>query len=121
METIIIQETDAGVLDVLTIALQLEGFEVYSLTAIDGNLLALIADNRPRAIVLDFEFNDFICIQFCQRIKKKHPHLPILTISCNSNINQEYNKYGFDGCIEKPFDLNLLYQTLKKHIPKQAF
>ncbi|MFC0513064.1 hypothetical protein ACFFGT_02595 [Mucilaginibacter angelicae] len=38
--------------------------------------------------------------------------------SYNNNIRQEYHKYGFDGYIEKPFDLDLLYRILRKHIPK---
>lgn len=39
METIIVQETDSAILDILTIALQMENFEVFALTEADGKFL----------------------------------------------------------------------------------
>lgn len=118
METIVVQETNAAILDILTIALQMENFEVFALTEADGNFLELIDQARPHVVILNYEFTDLTCIQLCHRIKEKYPHLPVLALSCNYNINQEYHKYGFDGYIEKPFDLELLYLILRKHIPK---
>jgi DNA-binding response OmpR family regulator len=118
METIVVQETDAAILDILTIALQMADFEVFAVTEADGNFLDLIDQVRPHVVVLDYEFTDHICIRVCRSIKEKYPHLPVLALSCNSNINQEYDKLGFDGYIEKPFDLELLYRILRKHIPK---
>ena len=108
METIIVQETNAAILDILTIALQMADFEVFAVTEADGNFVDLIDQHRPHVVVLDYEFTDRICIRLCHSIKDKYPHLPVLAISCNSNINQEYNKLGFDDYIEKPFDLELL-------------
>jgi DNA-binding response OmpR family regulator len=119
METIIVQETDAAIPDMLTVALQMENFEVFALTVADGNFLDLIRKARPLVIVLNYEFTDHTCIRPCHRIKEKYPYLPVLALSCNHNINQEYNKYGFDGYIEKPFDLELLYRVLREHIPEQ--
>lgn len=81
-------------------------------------VLDLIDQVRPHVVILNYEFTDTTCIQLCRQIKEKYPHLPVLALSCNYNINQEYNKYGFDGYIEKPFDLDLLYQVMRKHIPK---
>jgi DNA-binding response OmpR family regulator len=119
METIIVQETNAAILDMLTVALQMENFEVFALTVADENFLELIGRVRPYVVLLNYEFTDHTCIRLCHRIKEKYPHLPLLALSCNHNINQEYNKYGFDGYIEKPFDLELLYRILREHIPEQ--
>jgi hypothetical protein len=38
------------------------------------------------------------------------------TVSCNGNIHEEYNKAGFDAYIKKPFDFDLLYHIVRKHI-----
>jgi len=118
METIIVQDTDEAVLDVLTLALQMEGFEVFSLTDINGNFLDVIDEVRPHVVMLDYKLHGDACIEVCHQIKGKYPHLPVLALSCNSNINQEYRINGFDGYIEKPFDLTLLYKILRKYIPK---
>lgn len=118
-ETIIVQETDASVLDILTFALQTEGFDVFPLLDCGEDFMELIEAVRPHVIVLDYKLDGKRSVEICHLIKAKFPHLPVLALSCNSNINEEYDKFGFDGYIPKPFDLDHLYSILRKHIPKQ--
>lgn len=118
METIIVQDTDQTVLEMLTAALEMEGFEVYPLTSFDDDFLSLIEQLRPHVVMMDYPLRGQRCLEACQRIKEKYPHLPVIASSCNNNIHQEYNRLGFDGYIEKPFDLDLLYRIIRKHIPK---
>jgi DNA-binding response OmpR family regulator len=75
METIILQEKDGAILDILTIALQMEGFKVCALSACDETLLKLIDRHRPNAVILGYEFEDRTCIQMRHRIKELHSHL----------------------------------------------
>jgi DNA-binding response OmpR family regulator len=98
--------------------LELEGFQVYAILDDQANFLELIDQLRPHVIMLDFRLSGATCISLCNEIKVKYPHLPVLALSCNNNIHVEYNKYGFDGYIKKPFDLDVLYGILRKHIPK---
>ena len=118
METIFIQETDQSILDILKIALETEGFEVFSMLADDDSFMDKIEDTRLHVVLLDFKLDGRICIEMCRQIKTKYPHLPVLALSCNSNIDIVYNKHGFDGYIKKPFDLDLLYRILKEHLVK---
>jgi CheY-like chemotaxis protein len=67
--------------------------------------------------MLDYRLSGEQCIQYCRKIKKRYPHLPVLALSCNSNIHEVYSQSGFDGYIEKPFDLDLLYRILRTYIP----
>ena len=120
METIIIQETDQDILDVLYVALELEGFQVYALNDTGPDFLKLIEMAKPHVVALDYRLSGENCVRLCQQIKQCYPHLPVLALSCNTNINEVYSKYGFDGYIPKPFDLDLLYRILRKHIPQQA-
>jgi DNA-binding NtrC family response regulator len=118
METIIIQDTEKDILDILTTALELEHFKVFTVMDDETNLLGVIAKLRPHVVVLDYRLDGKDCIRICREIKAHYPHLPVVAMSCNSNINQVYDQYGFDDYIEKPFDLDHLYQVLRKHIPK---
>ena len=120
METILIQDTDQSILEILKIALESEGFEVFSMLADDEYFMDKIEDNRPHVVLLDFKLDGQICIEMCRRIKAKYPYLPVLALSCNSNIDVVYSKYGFDGYIKKPFDLDLLYRILHQHIKKPS-
>lgn len=121
MATIIVQETDSDVLDILTYALKQGGFNVYPLLNCDENFLAIIEETKPHVVILDFKLKGEECLRVLREIKQRYPHLPVIAASCNSNINEEYDKAGFDGYIPKPFDLGELYVTLRKHIPNSRF
>ena len=118
-ETVIIQETDSSILDILTYALESKGFNVYPLLDCGEDFMDLVEKARPHVVVLDYRLDGKRCIEICHLIKAKYPHLPVLALSCNSNIHEEYDKHGFDDYIPKPFDLDNLYAVLRKHIPKQ--
>ncbi|WP_179415403.1 response regulator [Mucilaginibacter sp. E4BP6] len=121
METIIVQETDSDVLDILTYALQIGGYNIYPLLSCDENFLGIIEQTKPHVVILDFKLKGKECIRVLREIKIKYPHLPVIASSCNSNINEDYDLAGFDDYITKPFDLEDLYLTLRKHIPNSRY
>jgi DNA-binding response OmpR family regulator len=114
---VLVQETDESILEVLTLALQDEGFSVMGRLGCDEGFMEEIDKFRPHVIMLDYRLNGVDSIRICELIKKTHPHLPVLALSCNSNIHLEYDAKGFDDYIKKPFDLKVLYKILRKHIP----
>ncbi|UOE52492.1 response regulator [Mucilaginibacter sp. SMC90] len=116
---IILQETDQDILEILKYALEAEGYQVYALMDSTADFIALIEDHRPHVVMLDFRLDGKICLEILETIKAKYPHLPVIAMSCNHNINDEYSVHGFDDYISKPFDLEHLYLTLRKYIPKQ--
>jgi DNA-binding NtrC family response regulator len=120
MDTMIVQDKDESILDVLSLYLQSVGFDVISIDSCDEKLMLDLIDKvRPHVVMLDVRLSDQDCINACKYIKKKYPHLPVIALSCNNNIHEQYNKQGFDGYIKKPFDLDLLYAILQKHISLQ--
>jgi DNA-binding NtrC family response regulator len=120
METVIIQDTDKDILDILTTALELEHFKVFTVMEQESDLLNMIARLRPHVVVVDYRLEGKDCIRICREIKVRYPHLPVVAMSCNSNINEVYDRHGFDDYIPKPFDLGHLYEVLRRHIPKKT-
>ena len=118
METILVQDTDKDILELLTVALDIEGFTVYSMTDCDQGFLEFIEMHRPHVVILDYRLDGKACKDALQQIRSKYPHLPVIATSCNSNIHEVYDKHGFNDYIKKPFDLELLYSVLRKHIKK---
>lgn len=116
MKTILLQDADAGLLDILKLALEFENFDVHTILDENSDFLALIDRVRPHVVLLDYKLNGIVCQEICRKIKEKHPHLPVIALTCNNNIHEVYDKQGFDDYILKPFDLDLLYQVLRKHI-----
>ncbi|MBB6271890.1 two-component system nitrogen regulation response regulator GlnG [Pedobacter cryoconitis] len=119
METIIVQDTDSAILHVLTEALTMGGFDVLPVDDIEADFLALVDHHRPHVVMLDYKLNGDACRQVCFQIKQRYPHLPVIAMSCNYNIDRLYGLNGFDAYIRKPFDLDLLYTIVRKHIPVQ--
>lgn len=115
---IIIQDTDQDILEILKYALEAEGFEVYALMDGDDDIITLIDEHRPHVVMLDHRLDGKVCVAVLEKIKAKYPHLPVIAMSCNNNINEEYSYKGFDDYIPKPFELDQLYETLRKYIPK---
>jgi DNA-binding response OmpR family regulator len=117
MKTIIIQETDPHVLDVLQTALGDENYDVYAIQHCEEDFMRLIEETRPHVVMLDYRLDGKKCLEIFNQIKKKYPHLPLIALSCNHNINTVAPELGFDGYIPKPFDLHELYLTLRRFIP----
>ena len=120
METIMVQEADAATLEVLTFALQMEGYRVCSLTDNDKNALELIQRYHPRIILLDCWISHYSGKQLSQWIKAHFPRLPVIAFSCDSQIDEQYRQFGFDDYIRKPFELEVLYQVIRKYLPKPS-
>ena len=116
---IILQETDRDILEVLKYALEQEDFSVYAVQELESNFLEMIGQLRPHVIMLDYLLDGDSCIDICGQIKTLYPHLPVIAMSCNYNINEVYDRQGFDDYIAKPFDLDVLYATLRKYIPRK--
>jgi DNA-binding response OmpR family regulator len=115
MGTILIQEPDEAIRDIVTTALQMEGYRVCSLTDTNENVLEMIRKHRPQLILLDCWLSDYSAGQVSQWIKAHFPHLPVVAFSCDHQIGEKYRQFGFDDYIKKPFDLELLYKVVKKH------
>ncbi len=116
MKTIIIQDTDPGILDMLTLALTEENFKVHAIKDPSHDFLTLIEQTRPHVVMLDYKINGEAAIEILHQIKKLHPFLPVIAISCNSGINGLALKAGFNDYIPKPFESKHILKSVKQAI-----
>jgi DNA-binding response OmpR family regulator len=119
METIMIQEADEATLEVITAALQMAGYRGRSLTDDNENMLDMIRHHHPKLILLDCWLSNYSGKQVCHWIKSHFPRLPVIAFSCDNHIGEKYRALGFDDYISKPFDLELLYRVIRKHLRAQ--
>ena len=116
MAKVFIQENEQDILEILCIALQLENVETYAVLGYDVDFIGLINRFKPHVAILDYRLDGKECMQVAKMLKKTYPTLPLIASSCNAKIDEDYCRYGFDGYLSKPFDLECLYQTLKNFI-----
>lgn len=87
-----VQDTDESILDVLKIALEMEGFKVIPILHCNDDIMDIIDRNRPHLVVLDIRLTNTDCLAICQKIKVKYPHLPVVALSCNVNIRRNMQR-----------------------------
>jgi len=115
MKTILICDPDPDLLEIICLALEMQGFVAIGLHNLNTDLKALIEHYEPDLILLDFAYAGKFCIEWCRHIKRFFPTLPVIAVSCNNNIAETYYGHGFDDCICKPFDLAHLYATADRY------
>lgn len=116
MAKVFIQENEQEILEILCIALELENVETFAVLGYDADFIRLIRQFRPHVAILDYRLDGKDCRKVAKLIKNAFPSLPLIASSCNSTIEMDYAKHGFDGYLSKPFELDCLYQKLRKFI-----
>jgi DNA-binding response OmpR family regulator len=114
MDTIILQQTDPAVLEVATLALN-EHFNVISFEQFPDRLDHLILSHSPRLVLMDFILKGKHALSNLSQIRSTKKPLNVVALSCNNNIASIASTAGFDGYIEKPFDLDILVDRVKHY------
>jgi len=86
METIMIHETDADTTEIVTVALQMEGYQVCRITDADENILEMIRRHHPKLVFLDYRPGVYAGRRIFHWIKAHFPKLPVITASLNHGV-----------------------------------
>ena len=115
MIKIIVQDLDEGNQEVLSLALQSEGFKVLALSATE-EVVERVESFSPNLIILDFFMSGGESIKTCKELRLKYPSIPVIASSCNADINVQYEKHGFNGYLAKPFDITDLGLKVREYL-----
>ncbi len=117
-DTILIIEDDPSIAELLTVALEQDGFR--SLHAGDGRLgLELFFHHRPDAVLLDLRLPRLSGLEVLREIRK-NSEIPVLILSVK---DQESDKVaglelGADDYVTKPFSPRELMARLRRNLRK---
>lgn len=117
---ILIVDDQQDILDLMKDLLEPEGYQVITLMEVE-DIFAEIENNQPDVILLDFLLSGINGGEFCAQIKKnpKTQHIPVIFLSAHSRVIESLGHYGYDDFIAKPFDINDVLATIKKHLNGQ--
>jgi len=103
---ILVADDDEGIVDVLQIMLDMEGYQVS--TAFRGEDVLKIKNDLPDLILLDIYMAGAHGGEICKQLKKQDltKHIPIILISANKDIEVIARDAGADDFISKPFNMN---------------
>jgi DNA-binding response OmpR family regulator len=116
MPKVMIVEDDEDILFVVTFILKQNGLSVIPLS--DGEkAIEEALQSKPDLILFDINLGRYDGRQLCLELKTvHHVQIPILLFSANVTLASTIQSYKADGFIAKPFDMDLLVNTVRKEL-----
>ena len=121
--SILIVEDDQGIQDMLTYALEPEGYQLYSALSVK-DAWVVIEDKAPDLVLLDWMLPDSSGIDLLHRIRKYHSKLPVIMLTAKSEEEDRVLglDMGADDYIVKPFSVKELKSriqaVLRRSVPE---
>lgn len=114
---ILVVDDDEGIVEVVQIVLESEGYEVDTCMNGEG-LQHLTADNLPDLILLDVLLAGDDGRDICRSLKKNEltKNIPVIMLSAHSDASKVADVGGADDFLEKPFDVDVLIDIVAKHL-----
>ena len=113
---ILVVDDSQAILDVMTLALEAEGYEVS--TCATGACFRPMEGNLPHLIMLDVLLSGEDGADICQRLKSDEEtrHIPVVLISAHAGLQETAGRCGADGFLVKPFHLSELREIVSRYI-----
>jgi len=115
-KTILVVDDDEGITEVVQMVLESEGYQVQ--TSMTGDGLYHVNSIPPDLILLDILLLGGDGREVCKALKSnpRTAHIPVVMLSAHSDTSLVADTSGADDFLEKPFDLDTLIATVKKHL-----
>lgn len=116
MQKILVVDDDEGIVEVVQIVLEGEGYAVQ--TSLDDTFIEHLTDDLPDLILLDVLLSGTDGREICTRLKSNEAtkYIPIVMLSAHSDTGKLADSSGADGFLEKPFDVDALIETVQHYI-----
>lgn len=113
---ILVVEKDESVLEIISFILVNEGYDV-KISKTEKGVLQQILEYKPDAILLDIIYPSAEGTELCRIIKETNAtkHIPVIVLSTYKKI-EPVKEICADEVINKPFDIDLLLETVKTQL-----
>ncbi|MGY3211504.1 response regulator [Mucilaginibacter sp. HD30] len=114
---ILILDDNRDILDIVTEALSYAQFEVMDIS-LGSKLFDAVRDFKPDLILLDHRLSDAKGSDLCRQLKAmpQYSHIPVIIFSAYINPG-DASVANCDGYLYKPFDLDELFNTVRRMLP----
>jgi len=121
MKKILIIEDEKDILDLATMILEDEGYEVSGISEYPG-FESKVNASGAHLVLLDLNLRGFHGADICRYIKDNDnlKQTSVVLMSANRDVSIVKEEAGADGYISKPFDLTDFINTVKLYINKSG-
>ena len=117
---IMIVDDDVSICEIFRLILTNAGYEVI----IQTDPHSLLRQNIlwPDLFLIDKQLPDLDGLDLCRHLKSQQQtsKIPVIMISAVTDISFLSKEAGADSCIEKPFEMSVLTETLRKFLGEGA-
>ncbi|MGH7203501.1 MAG: response regulator [Candidatus Levyibacteriota bacterium] len=112
---ILVADDDPAILDAMRMILELEGYDVD--TTVNGETIYKMEKDYPSVLLLDIWMSGQDGREICKFLKNDPltQKIPIIMVSASHDIMKSAKEAGADDFLEKPFEIEELLETVKKH------
>lgn len=113
-QNILIVDDQSDILDVLKEALEMEGYNVTTLSYTD-DIINSAKEFNPDLVMLDFLLAGINGGEHCHFLKTNPltSHIPVIMMSGYPRVLESLGNYGADAFIAKPFGLGEITSTVR--------
>ena len=104
MDKILVVDDEKSIRTLCAEELEEEGYEVIT-TGKCGDVLGLIASNRPSVVLLDIRMEDCDGLDLLQEIRNAYQDLPIIINTAYDSFREDVKSVAADHYVVKSFDL----------------
>jgi DNA-binding response OmpR family regulator len=114
---ILILDDNQDILEIVQEILRYEDFEVKAISEAK-HVLAVAEAFQPDLLLLDYKLPDGNGAEICRSFKSlpAFEKIPVIIFSAYTHPNLNFNDFGCDDIIAKPFDLDQLTNTIHRHL-----
>lgn len=119
MSLILVVEDDPGIRSLARDLLTDEGYEVQ--TAESGKqALAVVAGSHPSLILVDLTMPEMDGRTLIATLREQYGDVPVVLVSGAQDIHETAERIGAVGVIEKPFDIDLFVEAVRRALAAAA-
>ena|SRR5687767_8037962 len=114
--TILLAEDDADILEIITIVLSTNGYNVVSVS--DGSeVQQQFKNHKPKLVFLDLWMPGMNGKEVAKSLKSNAAtkHIPVVLISAHASLKQVAQEVGADSFLPKPFEIDDLVKLAKQY------
>lgn len=115
-QKILVVDDDESILEVIQIVLESEGYQIQ--ISQNSDCFQHFTNCLPDLILLDVLLSGEDGREICKQLKRNQAtaHIPVVILSAHTDANMFADVSGADDFLEKPFDVDVLLETVEKHL-----
>lgn len=113
MSAVLVVDSSRDLLDMFSLMLKKHDFNCVTTDSTDG-LYKQLQTNLPDILLMDTKLNGVDGREICKELKTRNAFktIPIILMSSSSDKLKNYKKYNADAVLEKPFEMNNLFEVI---------